>query len=45
VRYSPGRLIVEVASDRDKADLELWTGERRTDLLAKLLDRRVVLRQ
>jgi len=38
-------LIVEVASDRDKADLELWTGERRTDLLAKLLDRRVVLRQ
>jgi exopolyphosphatase/guanosine-5'-triphosphate,3'-diphosphate pyrophosphatase len=45
VRYSPGRLIVEIASDRDKADLELWTSERRTDLLAKLLDRRVILRQ
>ena len=45
VRYSPGRLIIEIASDRDKADLELWTGERRTDLLAKLLDRRVILRQ
>jgi exopolyphosphatase/guanosine-5'-triphosphate,3'-diphosphate pyrophosphatase len=45
VRYSPGRLIIEVASDRDKADLELWTGERRTDLLGKLLDRRVILRQ
>jgi exopolyphosphatase / guanosine-5'-triphosphate,3'-diphosphate pyrophosphatase len=45
VRYSPGRLIIEIASNRDKADLELWTGERRTDLLAKLLDRRVILRQ
>jgi exopolyphosphatase/guanosine-5'-triphosphate,3'-diphosphate pyrophosphatase len=45
VRYSPGRMIVEVSSDRDKADLELWTGERRTDLLSKLLDRRVILRQ
>jgi exopolyphosphatase / guanosine-5'-triphosphate,3'-diphosphate pyrophosphatase len=45
VRYSPGRVIIEVASNRDKADLELWTGERRTDLLSKLLDRRVVLRQ
>ena len=45
VRYSPGRLIVEVASDRDKADLELWTGERRTDLLSRLLDRQVVLQR
>jgi exopolyphosphatase/guanosine-5'-triphosphate,3'-diphosphate pyrophosphatase len=45
VRYSPGRMIVEISSDRDKADLELWTGERRTDLLSKLLDRRVILRQ
>ena len=45
VSYSPGRLIIEVASNRDKADLELWTGERRTDLLSKLLDRRVILRQ
>ncbi|HEX3409366.1 MAG TPA: Ppx/GppA phosphatase family protein, partial [Candidatus Binataceae bacterium] len=45
VHYSPGRMIVEVSSDRDKADLELWTGERRTDLLSKLLDRSVILRQ
>ena len=45
VRYSPGRLIIEIASNRDKADLEMWTGERRTDLLSKLLDRRVILRQ
>lgn len=45
VRFAPGRLIVEIASDHSRADLELWTGERRTDLLAKLLDRRIVLRQ
>jgi exopolyphosphatase/guanosine-5'-triphosphate,3'-diphosphate pyrophosphatase len=44
ISYSPGRLIIEVGSDREKADLELWTCERRTDLLAKLLDRRVILR-
>jgi exopolyphosphatase/guanosine-5'-triphosphate,3'-diphosphate pyrophosphatase len=46
VRYTPGRIILEVASlDGHQADLELWTGERRADLLAKLLDRRVILRQ
>jgi len=45
VSYSPGRLVIEVGSDREKADLELWTCERRTDLLAKLLDRRVILQQ
>ena len=33
VRYSPGRVIVGVDSKREKADLELWTCERRTDLL------------
>ena len=44
-RYSPGRLTVEVSSPRESADLELWTCERRTDLLAKLLDRRVLLEQ
>ena len=43
VSYSPGRLEIEVGAKRDKADLELWTCERRTDLLAKLLDRRVIL--
>jgi len=45
VTYSPGRFEIEVGSAREKADLELWTCERRTDLLAKLLDRRVILRQ
>src|ERR1700687_4989991 len=45
VRYSPGRLIIEIASHRDKADLAWRSGERRTDLLSKLLDRRVILRQ
>jgi exopolyphosphatase/guanosine-5'-triphosphate,3'-diphosphate pyrophosphatase len=45
VNYCPGRLVIEVGSGREKADLELWTCERRTDLLAKLLDRRVILRQ
>jgi exopolyphosphatase/guanosine-5'-triphosphate,3'-diphosphate pyrophosphatase len=43
VAYSPGRAQIEIASGREKADLELWTCEKRLDLLAKLLDRRVVL--
>jgi exopolyphosphatase / guanosine-5'-triphosphate,3'-diphosphate pyrophosphatase len=45
VRYTTGRLVIELGAKGDQADLELWTGERRTDLLSKLLDRRVVLRQ
>jgi hypothetical protein len=45
VRYSPGRIIVGVDSKREKADLELWTCERRTDLLSRLLDRQVVLQR
>lgn len=45
VNYSPGRLSIEVGSGGEKADLELWTCERRTDLLAKLTDRRVILHQ
>jgi exopolyphosphatase / guanosine-5'-triphosphate,3'-diphosphate pyrophosphatase len=45
VRYSPGRVIVGVDSKREKADLELWTCERRTDLLSRLLDRQVVLQK
>jgi exopolyphosphatase/guanosine-5'-triphosphate,3'-diphosphate pyrophosphatase len=44
VNYSPGEVVIEVSSNRDQADLELWTCERRTDLLAKLLDRRVLMR-
>jgi exopolyphosphatase/guanosine-5'-triphosphate,3'-diphosphate pyrophosphatase len=43
--YSPDRLTVEVNAGQDNVDLELWTGERRIDLLAKLLDRRVILQQ
>ncbi|MFZ0245429.1 MAG: HD domain-containing protein, partial [Candidatus Binatus sp.] len=43
VRYSPGRLIIGVDSNNEKADLELWTCERRSDLLSRLLDRQVTL--
>ncbi len=43
VSYSPGRLIIGVDTNREKADLELWTCERRTDLLSRLLDRQVTL--
>jgi exopolyphosphatase / guanosine-5'-triphosphate,3'-diphosphate pyrophosphatase len=43
VVYSPGRALIEIGSGREKADLELWTCERRMDLLAKLLDRRLSL--
>ncbi len=43
VSYSPGRLIVGLDSRQDKADLELWTSEKRTDLLSRLLDRQVIL--
>lgn len=43
-RFLPGRLVIEVGTGRDSVDLELWTCEKRTDLLAKLLDRRIILR-
>jgi exopolyphosphatase / guanosine-5'-triphosphate,3'-diphosphate pyrophosphatase len=43
VVYSPGRAQIEIGSGPEKADLELWTCERRIDLLAKLMDRRVTL--
>jgi exopolyphosphatase/guanosine-5'-triphosphate,3'-diphosphate pyrophosphatase len=43
--YSPGCALIEVGPAREKADLELWTCETRTDLLARLLDRRVILHQ
>lgn len=45
VSYSPGRVIIGVDSGNEKADLELWTCERRTDLLSRLLDRQVVLQR
>jgi exopolyphosphatase / guanosine-5'-triphosphate,3'-diphosphate pyrophosphatase len=43
VVYSPGRAQIEIGSGQEKADLELWTCERRIDLLAKLLNRQVIL--
>ena len=39
-----GRLLIEVDSGRDNAELELWAAQRRVDLLARLLDRPVLLR-
>ena len=43
VVYSPGCALIEVGPARQKADLELWTCETRTELLARLLERRVIL--
>ncbi|HVN28142.1 MAG TPA: Ppx/GppA phosphatase family protein [Candidatus Binataceae bacterium] len=43
--YAPGKLYLDIDSGSERADLELWTSERRIELLAKLLDRRIVLRQ
>jgi len=45
VSYAPGKLYIDVDSGSERADLELWTCEKRIDLLAKLLGRRVVMRQ
>lgn len=45
VSYSPGRLIVGLNSREERPDLELWTCERRTDLLSRLLDRQVILQR
>jgi exopolyphosphatase / guanosine-5'-triphosphate,3'-diphosphate pyrophosphatase len=45
VSHAPGRMLVAVDSDANSAELELWTSERRADLLSRLLDRRVILRQ
>jgi exopolyphosphatase/guanosine-5'-triphosphate,3'-diphosphate pyrophosphatase len=43
--YAPGKLYIDADSGSERADLELWTCEKRVDLLAKLLGRRVILRQ
>jgi exopolyphosphatase/guanosine-5'-triphosphate,3'-diphosphate pyrophosphatase len=45
VSYTPGRMTIVVAANGYKPDLELWTCERRTEMLAQLLDRQVVLGQ
>ena len=44
VACAPARVLITVDSSPGADDLELWTCERRTDLLAKLLDRPVRVR-
>ncbi len=44
-RLSPGRLTIDADCGAESAELELWTCKRRTDLLAKLLGRRVIVRK
>ncbi|MFN8543833.1 MAG: Ppx/GppA phosphatase family protein [Candidatus Binatia bacterium] len=44
VTHHAGRLTIGVDSGGENAELELWAAERRVDLLARLLDRPVVLR-
>ncbi len=41
---APAGLIFEVDSGTTDAALELWTSQRRAELLARLLDRKVILR-
>ena len=43
VSHAPGKLYIDVDSGSERADLELWACEKRVDLLAKLLGRRVAL--
>jgi len=45
VSYAPGKVYIDVDAGSEHAELELWTCEKRIDLLAKLLGRRIVLRQ
>ncbi len=44
VRLHARRCLIEVESAAGDAELERWAAERRSDLLARLLDRPVVLR-
>jgi exopolyphosphatase/guanosine-5'-triphosphate,3'-diphosphate pyrophosphatase len=39
-----GKVVIRISSGREHAELELWSAERRIDLLARLLDRPVVVR-
>jgi exopolyphosphatase/guanosine-5'-triphosphate,3'-diphosphate pyrophosphatase len=43
VTVERGRLVIAVSANGYRPDLELWTCERRTDMLAKLANRPVVL--
>ena len=44
VTVSAARVTIELEAGGQNGDLELWAAERRVDLLARLLDRPVVLR-
>ncbi len=44
IRQESGGLVFAVDSGAADAALELWTSQRRADLLARLLDRKVILR-
>jgi exopolyphosphatase/guanosine-5'-triphosphate,3'-diphosphate pyrophosphatase len=44
VRQRAGRLVIEVNPGGENAELEVWAAERRSDLLARLVDRPVVFR-
>lgn len=44
IRRSPDRFTITVDAARGQSDLELWTCERRSDLLAKLLNRQVTVK-
>src|ERR1700683_2581629 len=45
ISNAPGKLYIDVESGSERAELELWTCEKRTELLSKLIGRKVVLRQ
>jgi exopolyphosphatase/guanosine-5'-triphosphate,3'-diphosphate pyrophosphatase len=45
VEKASGRLMIRVDAGAENAELELWAAERRIDLLSRLLDRPVVLRE
>jgi exopolyphosphatase/guanosine-5'-triphosphate,3'-diphosphate pyrophosphatase len=44
VRRSPDRFNITVDAAEGQADLELWTCERRSDLLSRLLNRQIMVR-
>jgi exopolyphosphatase/guanosine-5'-triphosphate,3'-diphosphate pyrophosphatase len=44
VRRSPDRFNITVDAAGGQADLELWTCERRSDLLSRLLNREITVR-
>jgi len=44
-RFTGRRFVIEAEPRGDDAELELWAAARRTDLLARLLERPTILRQ